>query len=138
MDALVETLRGQHRELEALGQALTTALHHDEPETVRGALHAFGAALLNHLALEDDTLYPRLRKLVERRSPDARMIRTFADNMRRVSEVLKVFLSRTVEDLADVTALRREWPQTEALLASRVQSEERLLFPMYEERTAAL
>jgi hypothetical protein len=75
-----------------------------------------------------------LLKVVERRSAEARMIRTFADNMKRVSEAAKVFLSRTVESSADVAALKKEWPDAQHLLDSRMQSEERLLYPLYEER----
>lgn len=137
MDALVETLRAQHRELEALCKTLTTSLHHDELAPVQSALQAFGAALLTHLALEDDTLYPALLGAVERRSPEARTIRTFADNMRRVSEALKAFLAQPVDNVAQLHALRKEWPEAQHLLDSRMQSEERLLYPMYEERVAA-
>ncbi|MFT3713276.1 MAG: hemerythrin domain-containing protein [Archangium sp.] len=135
MDSLVETLRAQHLELDALSKALTVALHHEgDVARVRDALQAYGAALLQHLALEDENLYPRLLESVDRRSPDARMIRTFADNMKRVSEGAKVFLSRSVESPADVAALKKEWPDAQHLLASRRQSEERLLYPMFEER----
>ncbi|MBL8915897.1 MAG: hemerythrin domain-containing protein [Archangium sp.] len=147
MDALVETLRAQHRELEALCKTLTTALHHDDLPPVQRALQAFGASLLTHLALEDDSLYPAMLNGVDRRSirsaagaagaVDARTLRTFTDNMKRVSEALKAFLAQPVETVPQLHALRKEWPEVQHLLDSRIQSEERVLYPMYEERIGA-
>lgn len=133
-DGLVETLRAQHRELEAHCKSVTTALHHDDLEPVQRALQAFGAALLTHLSLEDESLYPALLRAVDRRSLDARNIRTFTDNMRRVSDALKAFLAQPLENASQLVALRKEWPEVHHLLDARMQSEERLLYPMYEER----
>ncbi|MFO0595828.1 MAG: hemerythrin domain-containing protein [Myxococcaceae bacterium] len=126
---LISTLTEQHRELEGLMQKVTVALHSNELAAVRATLHEFGHALLMHLALEDEQLYPQLLKQHSMRSSNGRLVRTFAENMMRVSTALKTFLKRPQETEEDVAALRREWPEVENLLASRIQSEERLLYP---------
>lgn len=128
-DTLISTLTEQHRQLDGLIDRVTAALHSNELPRVREALHEFGHALLMHLALEDEQLYPQLLKAHAARSPNGRLIRTFAENMMRVSTALKSFLQRPQDTMDDLAALRREWPEVQNLLASRMQSEERLLYP---------
>lgn len=134
MQTLTDTLREQHRTVEHLASLLTTALHHDDRPAIRAALDAFRDALVAHLTLEDQQLYPQLLSAVEPRSEPARIARTFAANMQRVSAGLLDFLERHTGDAFDLFALRREWREALSVLTGRIQSEERLLYPMYDQR----
>jgi iron-sulfur cluster repair protein YtfE (RIC family) len=131
---LTDTLREQHRKLEHCATALTTALHGDELPTITMALDDFRTVLEEHLTLEDGELYPRLLSAAEPRSEPARIAKTFSENMQRISAGLRDFLQRHTQGSLDPLALRREWKEAQSVLVARIQSEERLLFPMYEQR----
>lgn len=134
MHTLTETLREQHRRVEQLASQLTTALHGEDLNEVRAAFEAFRAALEQHLALEDGELYPRLLSAVEPRSEPARIAKTFSENMQRISAGLRDFIARHANGQLDPVTLRREWKEALAVLTGRIQSEERLLYPMFEQR----
>jgi len=131
---LTQTLRAQHRRVEKLAARLTTALHGEDLKEVRAAFQAFCAALEQHLALEDGELYPRLLSSVEPRSKAARVAKTFSENMQRISAGLHAFIARHATGQLDPLTLRREWKEVLAVLTGRIQSEEQLLYPMFEQR----
>jgi hypothetical protein len=60
-------------------------------------------------------------------------VKTYAANMKRISDALKEFLERQ-QQVAAPAAFEREWREVTQMLTARIQSEERVLYPMYDQR----
>lgn len=133
MQTLTDALRQQHRRIEELAAAVTAAvLEHDASRTMTQLL-LFRDAVLEHLQLEDTELYPRLLDAVGARSMHGRVVKSYATNMQRITESVKEFLGRQRAPL-QLATFEREWRDVMQMLTSRIQSEERVLYPMYDQR----
>jgi iron-sulfur cluster repair protein YtfE (RIC family) len=134
---LVETLRAQHRLVEAVGGRLTEALKAGDLATAQVALRELRQALLAHLELEDQELYPKLiaRARASDRSNEGLVAQTFSDNMLRISAGLRAFLDRHAAP-RDLEGLSRDWQHISGILSQRIQSEEQVLYPLFARVTA--
>jgi hypothetical protein len=137
MRALVETLKIQHRELERRMGALDERLAAADASGAREALGALSETLMAHLALEDRELYPGLAAVGEETIGAGRkaLAQTFAANMKRITDGLVSFIQSA--ERADAAALGREWGRIRSILVSRIESEERVLYPIYVRASAA-
>lgn len=131
MQTLTDLLRGQHRRIEELSSALTSAVLEGDALRSTAQLELFRAAVLEHLELEDVELYPRLLDAVGPRTEHGRIVKTYAANMKRISDSLKEFLDRQ-QQVVSTASFEREWREVTQMLAARIQSEERILYPMYD------
>lgn len=136
MQQLVETLKTQHRELERRMRTLDERTEAADAEGARAALGALSECLMAHLALEDRQLYPGLTAVGEEALGAGRkaLAESFAANMRRISDGLVSFLQSS--ERADAATLSREWRRIRSILESRIESEERVLYPLYERAVA--
>lgn len=132
---LVQIFRRQHVEIVTLAGAVDAALFRTDLGAAREALERLGAALTAHLALEDRELYPSLRRA---RATGLLEVTTnvgeiFERNMESVSKALLAFLDEH-RDLSDATVakMQRDWSLVSRMLADRIDSEEEVLYPLYE------
>src|SRR6185312_1241677 len=93
---------------------------------IRAQLAVFRTALLAHLKLEDEQLYPALVAQAEHLGDAHRALvaRTFSNNMKRISEALTTFLERytSPERPLELEAFRRDCKSIVATLGQRVQA----------------
>lgn len=132
---LVAVLRVQHVELLRIVRRVNEAVAHDSARDVSAALASLTSALVAHLAIEDERLYPALTRATET-SPDempSKIARTYEHNMETISVALRAFLDKYSGDLiADLPSFRRDWQLVSELLADRISSEEKTLYPLYD------
>jgi hemerythrin-like domain-containing protein len=134
---LTDTLRAQHQELVRLVQQMDAALEREDEAGARAVLASLGQALRTHLALEDQEIYPGLIRAAEV-SNDEKMLesaRLFANNMMRITEALQDFVSRHETDF-HLERFRAGWRTLSDVLARRIESEEKTLYPLYEQRVS--
>ncbi len=132
---LIPTLRQQHQELARLVEEMNAALERGEGAAVCSVLKSLSKALLAHLKLEDQEIYPGLVRAAEA-SGDAKMLetaKTFASNMQRITESMQDFLTRHQTEL-HLDRFRTGWSTLRGVLAKRIESEETTLYPLYEQR----
>lgn len=132
---LVDVLRVQHAELLHLVQRVNEAVVRDSEWDVSAALASLTSALLAHLAIEDERLYPALMRATNESPHDvpSKIARTYEHNMKTISVALRAFLEKYsgVPPL-DLPSFRRDWQLVSELLADRIASEEKTLYPLYE------
>ncbi|WP_224248406.1 hemerythrin domain-containing protein [Hyalangium gracile] len=135
---LIDTLRKQHQELIRLAGQMDDMLARGDEAGARGVLASLSQVLRAHLSLEDQEIYPGLIRAAQV-SQDERMLetaRTFASNMQRITESLRDFVSRH-EASFHLERFRAGWGALSTVLASRIASEEKTLYPLYERRVGA-
>lgn len=137
MPALVETLRRQHAEIEALTRRIETALVDRDRVALTRDIKAFQRALVAHLELEDQQLYPALVARVEAHgsSINRNLIATYRSNMAQIGDTLKQFFDGFADPI-DFDAFARNWPMVQQLLSHRIESEELTLYALYLELVA--
>jgi hemerythrin-like domain-containing protein len=132
---LVDVLRVQHAELLRLIQRVTEAVERDSERDVSAALASLTAALLAHLAIEDERLYPALTRATNRSALDmpSKIARTYEHNMETISVALRAFLEKySGAETLDLPSFRRDWHLVSELLVDRIASEEKTLYPLYD------
>jgi len=132
---LVDVLRAQHAELLQLVKDVNEAVVRDSERDVSAALISLTSALLAHLAFEDDRLYPALTRVTSESPHDvpSKVARTYERNMETISVALRAFLEKYSGDQSiDLPSFRRDWQLVSELLADRIASEEKTLYPLYE------
>ena len=131
---LIDSLHAQHEEIKRLIKAIDAALERADESEVRRELDALSRALLAHLAIEDEHLYPSLSRASEERGHDvpSRVARTYEHNMQTITVALKAFLEAYSGTLS-LPDFSRDWALVSQLLTDRIASEERTLYPLYNE-----
>ena len=123
---LTALLRAQHAQLHALFDDLQR-LGLAGPEG-RERLHKTRQAMLAHLKLEEDRLYPAL----EAHPTTAGLARRYACEMRQLTPALLAFFDTYHDSDADPRAFSRSLGQLLAVLQQRIRREEGQLYPAYE------
>ncbi len=140
MPQLVDTLTAQHQQVVHLATQINEAISpQGDTQRLRSLLDALTTGLLAHLALEDKSLYPALIVAAEA-AGDANqlaLVRSFSENMQRISTGLKGFLQRHSGTSLDLALFQKEWKDILAVLTQRIQSEERVLYPLHTSLTTA-
>lgn len=130
--ALVEQLRKQHAEIEALTTRIEAALRDRDPAALAHEVGEFQRTLMAHLELEDRRLYPALVERVEAHgaSLNRSVVATYRSNMAQIGETLRHFFD-SYSDPIDLAGFARNWPMVQRLLSHRIESEELTLYPLY-------
>ena len=131
---LVDILRVQHAELLHLVERVNEAVLRDSVGDITAGLAKLTSALLAYLAVEDERLYPALtRAAIE--SPQemsSKIARTYEHNMETISVALRAFLETySGAPNLDLCSFRRDGQLVSQLLADRIASEEKTLYPLY-------
>jgi len=131
---LIDVLRVQHGELLRLVDHVNEAVARDSDRDVSAALTSLTSALLAHLAIEDERLYPALTRATNGSPNDvpAKVARTYENNMQTISVALRAFLDKYGGDVIDLPSFRRDWQLVSELLSDRIASEEKTLYPLYD------
>jgi Hemerythrin HHE cation binding domain len=132
---LIDTLKKQHQELVRIAGQLDVMLERGDEAGAHGLLSSLGQQLRTHLALEDQEIYPGLIRAAQE-SGDERMRETakmFANNMQRITDSLRDFLMRHEKDF-HLDRFQAGWSTLRIVLATRIESEEKTLYPLYERR----
>lgn len=132
---LVQALRAQHAELLRLVDRVNEAVARDSQRDTSDALASLAAALLAHLAFEDERLYPALTRATDHSPLDmpSKIARTYERNMETISVALRAFLDQySGAPSLDLPSFRRDWQLVSELLADRISSEEKTLYPLYD------
>lgn len=129
---LLETLLVQHDEIKRSIAAINGALVGSEEAELRRELDVLSTALLAHLAIEDEHLYPSLTRAGEERGHDvpSKVARTYEHNMQTITVALRAFLEAYGGPFA-LDDFRRDWALVSQLLTDRIASEESTLYPLY-------
>ncbi|MBP1473021.1 hemerythrin domain-containing protein [Frateuria sp. MAH-13] len=123
---LTDVLRDQHAQLRALLDELQRlGLAGSEG---RERLHKARHAMLAHLHLEDNRLYPALQA----HPSTAGLARRYAGEMQQLTPALLAFFDTYHEGDADPQAFSRSLAQLLAVLQQRIGREESRLYPAYE------
>jgi hypothetical protein len=133
-DDLLETLRAQHRSLQAQMEEVDSALRlGDVPGLVR-ALRLLSSTMRAHHELEDRILYPELiLAAYSKKAHDvAAMSEGLAISMRSVTQTLSQFAEQHLSGAMDLSLFHAEWPGVRSLLEARLATEETGVYPDYE------
>jgi hypothetical protein len=123
---LTDRLRAQHAQLDAMLEAMqrTGAAGAEGRERLQQARQA----MLDHLALEQDRLYPALLE-----HPAAgRLARQYAGEMAQLAPAVIAFFDAYRDGGADALGFARSLGQLLVVLRERVGREEAWLYPVYE------
>lgn len=134
----VGELRKQHRQLGEIAAQLSRVVADDRALQSVGALRwQLARQLMAHLALEDRIFYPAVQRLPD--EPARAMARRLQTETGRFAEIFAAYMTRWNDD-----RISREWAgfcsETREMLSafgSRIDKEERLLFPLLEGRPGA-
>jgi Hemerythrin HHE cation binding domain len=140
MPHLVETLTAQHQQVVRIATQINEAISPaGDVKRLRSLLDTLTVGLLAHLALEDKSLYPALIAAAETAGDATQLalVRSFSENMQRISTGLQSFLQRHSSPTVDLALFRKEWKDILGVLTQRIQSEERVLYPLHARLTAA-
>ncbi|HEX7874987.1 MAG TPA: hemerythrin domain-containing protein [Sphingobium sp.] len=136
----INELRRQHQELSTIAKEILRAVQdEDRPQSVGPIRWHLARQLMSHLALEDRIFYPAMQRLSDKPA------RTAAQQLRSqvgtLAQDFSTYMHRWNDD-----KVARQWAEfcadtrkIMAALRTRVDQEERLLFPLAEaaERNAA-
>ena len=128
---LLDTLQREHAELTGLATQLDERIAASDLFGAHAAVLELKHALVAHVVLEDQQLYPSLVRAATRsgEGQSALTARTFAANMARVSSRLLAFVAR--DEAIGLAELADQWPAMKADLLARIDAEERTLYPMF-------
>jgi hemerythrin superfamily protein len=99
----------------------------------REMLRAMKAGLLDHLAREDEELYPVMHRAAEEDDGFRRTLAVFASGMPDVTKSARRFFDRCERGGRDLD-LPLEFGRLFLMLKNRMQREESLIFPAFERR----
>lgn len=93
LDNLIETLIGQHRNLQEQLASILELSPEDEKsvEIVKSTLEIFSTDLEKHLELEKDVFYPELLKRMEAKGGDVSAMREFINQMDEIGVTVRAF-----------------------------------------------
>jgi hypothetical protein len=133
MDNIVATLQAQHQAVLKMVGKINEKVARGEVKGLNSILGELKTALLAHLELEDNQLYPSLIKAADAlKNPGiAQTTRMFSGNMVQITDTLKGFLGKFEGKDIDPAAFKTDWNQLIGVLSARITSEEATLYPMY-------
>ncbi len=129
MSILIEELKKEHAEIvTTLGEVKKLGILSKEGQD---KLMSVEASLLAHLEIEDDQLYPVLRKEAEQNKDLKNTLDLFAMDMDNVSKVVRDFFDKYSEELSG-EELSKDFENLYTALSKRISNEEESLYEEYE------
>jgi len=132
MSILIEELKKEHSEiLAALNEVKELGILSKEGQD---KLMSLEVSLLAHLEMEDDELYPTLRKEAEHYNRIKDTLDLFAIDMENVSKVVREFFEKYSEGFSgmDIKEVSEDFENLLAALTKRIGNEEESLYEEYE------
>jgi len=132
MSILIEELKKEHSEiLAALNEVKVLGILSKEGQD---KLMSLEVSLLAHLEMEDDELYPTLRKEAEHYNSIKDTLDLFAIDMENVSKIVREFFEKYSEGFSgmDLKEISEDFENLLAALTKRIRNEEESLYEEYE------
>ena len=132
MSILIEELKKEHSEIVAtLNEVKELGILSEEGQD---KLMSLEVSLLAHLGIEDDQLYPVLKKEAEHYNSIKDTLELFAIDMENVSKTVREFFEKYSEGFSgmDIKELSEEFDNLLAALTKRIRNEEESLYEEYE------
>ncbi len=132
MSILIEELKKEHSEiLAALNEVKKLGILSKEGQD---KLMSLEVSLLAHLEMEDDELYPTLRKEAEHYNSIKDTLDLFAIDMENVSKIVREFFEKYSEGFSDmdIKEISEDFENLLAALTKRIGNEEESLYEEYE------
>jgi hypothetical protein len=132
MSILIEELKKEHSEiLAALNEVKELGILSKEGQD---KLMSLEVSLLAHLGIEDDQLYPALKKEAEHNNSIKDTLDLFAMDMENVSKSVLEFFEKYSEGFSgmDLKELSDDFENLLAALTKRIRNEEESLYEEYE------
>jgi len=127
--SLVQELKKEHAAIaSALEKASKLGIG-----TKEGQLELFRAKtlLLNHLKKEDDKLYPSLRSAAKNNDHLKRTLKSFADDMDKISEAALGFFDKYTDGGSGIE-FARDFGGLYSKLSMRIRKEETILYDLFD------
>lgn len=129
MTILIEELKKEHSELiAALNEVKKLGILSKEGQD---KLMSVQTSLLAHLEMEDDQLYPKLRKQAENSKDLKNTLDLFEMDMENVSTIVREFFDKYSEEFSG-EELSEDFEKLFAALSKRISNEEDSLYEEYE------
>ncbi len=129
MSILIEELKKEHYEILAtLNEVIKIGILSKEGQD---KLMSLEASLFAHLEMEDDQLYPALRKEAEHRNSLKNILDLFAMDMEDVSKIVQEFFEKYSDEFSG-TELSEDFENLCTALNKRICNEEETLYGEYE------
>ncbi len=129
MSILIEELKKEHTEIvAALNDVKKLGILSKEGQD---KLMSVQTSLLAHLEMEDDQLYPRLRKEAENNKDLKNTLDLFEMDMENVSTIVHEFFDKYSEGFSG-EELQEDFEKLLAALSKRISNEEASLYEEYE------
>ena len=132
MSILIEELKKEHSEiLAALNEVKELGIL---SKGGQDKLMSLEVSLLAHLGIEDDQLYPTLKKEAEHNSSIKDTLDLFAMDMENVSKTVLEFFEKYSDGFSDmdIKELSEDFENLLAALTKRIRNEEESLYEEYE------
>ncbi len=132
MSILIEELKKEHSEILAtLNEVKKCGILSKEGQD---KLMSLEVSLLAHLEMEDDELYPTLRKEAEHNNSIKDILDLFAIDMEDVSKIVREFFEKYSEGFSgiDLKELSEDFENLLTALTKRIRNEEETLYEEYE------
>ena len=132
MSILIEELKKEHSEiLDALNEIKELGILSKEGQD---KLMSLEVSLLAHLEIEDEQLYPALRKEAENSNSIKDTLDLFAIDMENVSKIVREFFEKYSEGFSgmDIKELSEDFENLLSALTKRICNEEDSLYEEYE------
>ncbi len=132
MSILIEELKKEHSEiLAALNEIKELGIPSKEGQD---KLMSLEVSLFAHLEMEDDQLYPALRKEAEHCNSMKDTLELFAMDMENVSKTVREFFEKYSEGFSgmELKELSEDFENLLAALTKRIGNEEETLYEEYE------
>jgi hypothetical protein len=139
MSTLIPILLSQHRAVEKRLKAVQQAVDALDGTRIQVELPPLKATLSSHLRLEDGELYPGLLRMAKDLGDSqlSTLAEAYAQSIPQLSHGVLSFLGR-YERAFTLEAFLKDWITMNALVTSRIRSEERSLYGMFEAAQARL
>jgi len=132
MSILIEELKKEHSEILAkLNEVKQLGILSEEGQD---KLMSLEVSLLAHLEMEDDQLYPALKKEAEHSNSIKDTLELFAIDMENVSKIVREFFEKYSEGFSGVELdqLSEDFENLFSALTKRICNEEESLYEEYE------
>ena len=138
MAPLIDTLLVQHGEVQQCISTANQALADGRLDELAPALVRLRVALHAHRQLAGAELYPCIAAMAHAQGEAhlLQLIRLFESNTQVMAEMLGRFFDRWSSGPLDGAAFVKEWRSVAAILAQRIEDEQRTLHPLYERLAA--
>jgi hypothetical protein len=129
MTILIEELKKEHSEIvAALNEVKKLGILSKEGQD---KLMSLEASLLAHLEMEDDQLYPSLRKKAKHNKDLKNTLDLFIMDMENVSEIVQDFFDKYSEEISG-EEVQKDFDVLCAAISKRISNEEESLYEEYE------